>query len=83
VLECVGLEQSELTAISIARPGGAVGRVGVPENETMPASRPAFYNNISVRGGRTSTKARSTPAASTRTFCFRADKDLNDEIDAA
>ena len=51
VLECVGLEQSELTAIEIARPGGAVGRVGVPQDETMPASRPAFYNNISVSGG--------------------------------
>src|ERR671937_457267 len=51
VLECVGLEQSELTVIEIARPGGAVGRVGVPQDETMPASRPAFYNNISVSGG--------------------------------
>jgi threonine dehydrogenase-like Zn-dependent dehydrogenase len=51
VLECVGLEQSELTAIEIARPGGAVGRVGVPQEETMPASRPAFYNNIGVSGG--------------------------------
>src|SRR5438445_1784245 len=51
VLECVGLEQSELTAIEIARPGGAVGRVGVPQDETMPASRPAFYNNINVSGG--------------------------------
>ena len=51
VLECVGLEQSELTAIQIARPGGAVGRVGVPQDETMPASQPAFYNNISVSGG--------------------------------
>jgi threonine dehydrogenase-like Zn-dependent dehydrogenase len=51
VLECVGLEQSELTAIEIARPGGAVGRVGVPQEETMPASQPAFYNNISVSGG--------------------------------
>jgi threonine dehydrogenase-like Zn-dependent dehydrogenase len=51
VLECVGLEQSELTAIEIARPGGAVGRVGVPQDETMPASQPAFYNNISVSGG--------------------------------
>ncbi len=51
VLECVGLEQSELTSIEIARPGGAVGRVGVPQDETMPASRPAFYNNISVSGG--------------------------------
>ena len=51
VLECVGLEQSMLTAISIARPGGAVGRVGVPQGETMPASQPAFYNNVTVSGG--------------------------------
>src|SRR5438105_3434002 len=51
VLECVGLEQSMHTAISIARPGGAVGRVGVPQDETMPASGPAFYNNITVSGG--------------------------------
>jgi hypothetical protein len=51
VLECVGLEQSELTAISIARPGGAVGRVGVPQDEKLPASQPAFYNNITVAGG--------------------------------
>src|SRR5215217_5771372 len=51
VLECVGLEQSTLTAIAIARPGGAVGRVGVPQNETMPASLPAFYNNVTVGGG--------------------------------
>src|SRR5467141_4693724 len=29
VLECVGLDQSTETAIGIARPGGAVGRVGV------------------------------------------------------
>jgi len=51
VLECVGLEQSMLTAISIARPGGAVGRVGVPQDETMSGSQPAFYNNITVGGG--------------------------------
>src|SRR5207247_1464507 len=51
VLECVGLEESMRTAISIARPGGAVGRVGVPQDETMPASQPAFYNNITVSGG--------------------------------
>src|SRR5205807_9870180 len=50
-LECVGYEQSTFTALSIARPGGAVGRVGVPQDETMPASRPAFYKNITVRGG--------------------------------
>jgi threonine dehydrogenase-like Zn-dependent dehydrogenase len=51
VLECVGLEQSMLTALSIARPGGAVGRVGVPQDETLPASRPAFYKNVTVSGG--------------------------------
>jgi threonine dehydrogenase-like Zn-dependent dehydrogenase len=51
VLECVGLEQSELTAIEIARPGGAVGRVGVPQEEKLPASQPAFYNNVTVGGG--------------------------------
>src|SRR5437764_8025811 len=51
VLECVGLEQSMETAISIARPGGAAGRVGVPQDETMPASQPAFFDNITVNGG--------------------------------
>jgi len=51
VLECVGTEQAMLTAISIARPGGAVGRVGVPQDETMPASLPAFFHNITVGGG--------------------------------
>jgi threonine dehydrogenase-like Zn-dependent dehydrogenase len=51
VLECVGLEDSMHTAISIARPGGAVGRVGVPQDETLPASLPAFYNNVTVGGG--------------------------------
>jgi threonine dehydrogenase-like Zn-dependent dehydrogenase len=51
VLECVGLEQSMLTALSIARPGGAVGRVGVPHDETIPASQPAFFNNVTVSGG--------------------------------
>jgi threonine dehydrogenase-like Zn-dependent dehydrogenase len=51
VLECVGLEQSMLTALSIARPGGAVGRVGVPQDEAMPASQPSFYNNLTIAGG--------------------------------
>ena len=51
VLECVGLAQSMQTAIEIARPGGAIGRVGVPQDETMPGSRPAFFGNIAVSGG--------------------------------
>ena len=33
VLECVGLEESMHTAIGIARPGGAVGRVSVPKTK--------------------------------------------------
>src|SRR6266550_3181147 len=51
VLECVGYQQSMVTALGIARPGGAVGRIGVPQEETMPASQLAFYNNITVGGG--------------------------------
>jgi threonine dehydrogenase-like Zn-dependent dehydrogenase len=51
VLECVGLQQSTETAISIARPGGAVGRVGVPQEPTMPGSETAFYANVTVGGG--------------------------------
>jgi threonine dehydrogenase-like Zn-dependent dehydrogenase len=51
VLECVGTEQAMLTAISIARPGGAIGRVGVPHYEGIPAALQAFYNNITVGGG--------------------------------
>ena len=51
VLECVGTDQAMLTAIGIARPGGAVGRVGVPHYETIPASQPAFYNNLTISGG--------------------------------
>jgi threonine dehydrogenase-like Zn-dependent dehydrogenase len=51
VLECVGLEQSMLTAINIARPGGAIGRVGVPQDETMPGSQTAFYPNVTIGGG--------------------------------
>src|SRR3954471_13348592 len=36
VLECVGLGQATVTALSIARAGGAVGRVGVPQEPTVP-----------------------------------------------
>jgi threonine dehydrogenase-like Zn-dependent dehydrogenase len=51
VLECVGTEQAMLTAVSIARPGGAVGRVGVPHYEAIPSAQPTFYNNVTVSGG--------------------------------
>src|SRR3954454_2304316 len=38
VLECVGLGDAVDTALKIARPGGAVGRVGVPQEDTIPGS---------------------------------------------
>jgi hypothetical protein len=51
VLECVGTGDSTLTAVEIARPGGAVGRVGVPHYEAIPGSEPSFYKNVSIAGG--------------------------------
>ena len=51
VLECVGTAQSTETAIAITRPGGAVGRVGVPQDEVIPASLPAFFRNVTIGGG--------------------------------
>src|SRR4051794_10766066 len=51
VLECVGHGASMETAIGIARAGGAVGRVGVPQHTEIPASVPAFFGNITIGGG--------------------------------
>jgi threonine dehydrogenase-like Zn-dependent dehydrogenase len=51
VLECVGLDQSLETAIGIARPGGAVGRVGVPQGEVVPSALPSFFKNVTIAGG--------------------------------
>jgi len=48
VLECVGFEQSMLAAISIARPGGAVGRVGVLQGDE---SR-SIAGSITALGGK-------------------------------
>jgi hypothetical protein len=50
VLECVGLRQAVVTALEIARAGGAVGWVGVPEDENVPAGI-AFWKNVSMGGG--------------------------------
>ena len=51
VLECVGHGQSTETALLIARAGGAVGRVGVPQEQTVPAAVPVFFKNITIAGG--------------------------------
>ena len=51
VLECVGHGESTHTAVSIARAGGAVGRVGVPQETTIPDASPTFYANVTIAGG--------------------------------
>ncbi len=51
VLECVGTGAATDTAIAIARPGGAVGRVGVPHYDTVPLAQPMFFKNVIVGGG--------------------------------
>jgi threonine dehydrogenase-like Zn-dependent dehydrogenase len=51
VLECVGHGESMHTAVSIARAGGAVGRVGVPQVTAIPDAQPTFYANITIAGG--------------------------------
>ena len=39
------------TSVAIARPGGAVGRVGVPHYEAIPLAQPMFFKNVKVGGG--------------------------------
>jgi threonine dehydrogenase-like Zn-dependent dehydrogenase len=51
VLECVGTEQSTQTSVEIARPGGAIGRVGVPHYPAVPLAQPMFYKNVRIGGG--------------------------------
>lgn len=50
VLECVGSEQSMSTAMGIVRPGGAIGRVGVPHYAPMDGTT-TFFRNIIIAGG--------------------------------
>src|SRR5947207_2207641 len=42
VLECVGHGQSTITALSVVRPGGVVGRVGLPQQEAIPTTLTTF-----------------------------------------
>jgi threonine dehydrogenase-like Zn-dependent dehydrogenase len=51
VLECVGHGEAMRTAVNIARPGGAVGRVGVPQATEIPEAQPTFFRNITIAGG--------------------------------
>jgi threonine dehydrogenase-like Zn-dependent dehydrogenase len=39
------------TSVGIVRAGGAIGRVGVPHYDAVPAALPLFYKNVIVGGG--------------------------------
>jgi threonine dehydrogenase-like Zn-dependent dehydrogenase len=51
VLECVGSEQAIETSLAIVRPGGAVGRVGLPHYAAIPSAQSMFFRNVIVAGG--------------------------------
>src|SRR5438093_5205930 len=51
VLECVGHGLSVETALGVVRPGGAVGRVGLPQHGQIPSTMTTFYDNVSIAGG--------------------------------
>jgi threonine dehydrogenase-like Zn-dependent dehydrogenase len=51
VLECVGHGESTRTAVGIPRPGGAVGRVGLPQEDTIPEAVRTFFDNVTIAGG--------------------------------
>lgn len=50
-LECVGYSEAVSTAIGITRDGGAVGRVGVSQYESVPLDAGTFMRNITMAGG--------------------------------
>ena len=56
VLECVGLAAAMDTALAIVRPGGAIGRVGVPHYAPIDGNG-TFYGNVTVAGGPAPTRA--------------------------
>ncbi len=51
VLECVGSEPAIAAALGIVRPGGAIGRVGVPHYGSVDLSGTLFYQNVTIGGG--------------------------------
>src|SRR2546429_2687222 len=50
-LECVGYDEATRTAMRIPRPGGAVGRVGIPQDESIPYAVETFFDNVTIGGG--------------------------------
>ena len=51
VIECVGLQEATATAMRIARVGGAVGRLGVPQEDAIPEGTRTFFDNVTISGG--------------------------------
>ena len=51
VLECVGTTPSLEMAFGVARAGGFVSRVGVPQDDDVPFGRTYFMRNITLTGG--------------------------------
>jgi threonine dehydrogenase-like Zn-dependent dehydrogenase len=51
VVECVGTREALDTAVAVARPGGTVSRLGVPQYEEAPLGFLPFYRNITITGG--------------------------------
>src|SRR6476659_3123187 len=45
-LECVGLGESRLSALHAVRPGGAVGRGGVPQEDSIPDGTATLFRNV-------------------------------------
>lgn len=50
VLECVGTDDSMVSAVNFVRAGGAIGRVGVPHYQSISAGQ-TFIKNVIVGGG--------------------------------
>jgi threonine dehydrogenase-like Zn-dependent dehydrogenase len=50
-LECVGDAAPTRTALDSVRPGGAVGRVGLPQDDSLPDAVRTFFDNVSIAGG--------------------------------
>ncbi len=40
-----------VTALGIARPGGAVGLVGLPQHDEIPTTMQTFFDNVTIGGG--------------------------------
>jgi threonine dehydrogenase-like Zn-dependent dehydrogenase len=50
-LECVGDAAPTRTALDSVRPGGAIGRVGLPQEDSLPDAVRTFFDNVSIAGG--------------------------------